>query len=127
MGHKGQVLVGFLLLLPLFLILFVFVVDVGFMKIAERNVENTIKEAITYGLKQEQLPEEEKQQKIETILKKNIDSIQTLEVTVTSEEIKVHVVVTRQNLFGTLINQRIYKIDKTYKGYNDQKIRIIKE
>ena len=127
MGHKGQVLVGFLLLLPLFLILFVFVVDVGFMKIAERSVENTIKEAITYGLKQEQLPEDEKQQKIETILKKNIDSIQTLEVTVTSEEIKVHVVVTRQNLFGTLINQRIYKIDKTYKGYNDQKIRIIKE
>lgn len=127
MGRKGQVLVGFLLLLPLFLILFVFVVDVGFMKIAERNVENTIKEAITYGLKQEQLPEDEKQQKIETILKKNIDSIQTLEVTVTSEEIKVHVVVTRQNLFGTLINQRIYKIDKTYKGYNDQKIRIIKE
>ena len=127
MGRKGQVLVGFLLLLPLFLILFVFVVDVGFMKIAERNVENTIKEAITYGLKLEQLPEDEKQQKIETILKKNIDSIQTLEVTVTSEEIKVHVVVTRQNLFGTLINQRIYKIDKTYKGYNDQKIRIIKE
>lgn len=127
MGRKGQVLVGFLLLLPLFLILFVFVVDVGFMKIAERNVENTIKEAITYGLKQEQLPEDEKQQKIETILKKNIDSIQTLEVTVTSEEIKVHVVVTRQNIFGTLINQRIYKIDKTYKGYNDQKIRIIKE
>lgn len=127
MGRKGQVLVGFLLLLPLFLILFVFVVDVGFMKIAERNVENTIKEAITYGLKQEQLPEDEKQQKIETILKKNIDSIQTLEVTVTSEKIKVHVVVTRQNIFGTLINQRIYKIDKTYKGYNDQKIRIIKE
>ena len=127
MGRKGQVLVGFLLLLPLFLILFVFVVDVGFMKIAERSVENTIKEAITYGLKQEQLPEDEKQQKIETILKKNIDSIQTLEVTVTSEEIKVHVVVTRQNIFGTLINQRIYKIDKTYKGYNDQKIRIIKE
>lgn len=127
MGRKGQVLVGFLLLLPLFLILFVFVVDVGFMKIAERNVENTIKEAITYGLKQEQFPEDEKQQKIETILKKNIDSIQTLEVTVTSEEIKVHVVVTRQNIFGTLINQRIYKIDKTYKGYNDQKIRIIKE
>lgn len=127
MGRKGQVLVGFLLLLPLFLILFVFVVDVGFMKIAERNIENTIKEAITYGLKQEQLPEDEKQQKIETILKKNIDSIQTLEVTVTSEEIKVHVVVTRQNIFGTLINQRIYKIDKTYKGYNDQKIRIIKE
>lgn len=127
MGHKGQVLVGFLLLLPLFLILFVFVVDVGFMKIAERSVENTIKEAITYGLKQEQLPEDEKQQKIETILKKNIDSIQMSEVTVTSEEIKVHVVVTRQNLFGTLINQRIYKIDKTYKGYNDQKIRIIKE
>lgn len=127
MGRKGQVLVGFLLLLPLFLILFVFVVDVGFMKIAERSVENTIKEAITYGLKQEQLPEDEKQQQIETILKKNIDSIQMLEVTVTSEEIKVHVVVTRQNLFGTLINQRIYKIDKTYKGYNDQKIRIIKE
>ena len=127
MGRKGQVLVGFLLLLPLFLILFVFVVDVGFMKIAERNIENTIKEAITYGLKQEQLPEDEKQQKIETILKKNIDSIQTLEVTVASEEIKVHVVVTRQNIFGTLINQRIYKIDKTYKGYNDQKIRIIKE
>lgn len=127
MGRKGQVLVGFLLLLPLFLILFVFVVDVGFMKITERNVESTIKEAITYGLKQEQLPEDEKQQQIETILKKNIDSIQMLEVTVTSEEIKVHVVVTRQNLFGTLINQRIYKIDKTYKGYNDQKIRIIKE
>lgn len=127
MDRKGQVLVGFLLLLPLLLILFVFVIDVGFMKVEERKLENTVKEAITYGLKQES-PEEEVQQQVETMIRKNIDNIEFLDTVVTNGNIQVHLSTRQKNVFGIILNQRMYKIEKRYQGYlENETIKIIKE
>ncbi len=127
MDHKGQVLVGFLLLLPLLLILFVFVIDIGFMKVEERKLENTVKEAITYGLKQES-PEEEVQQQVETMIRKNIDNIEFLDTVVTNGNIQVHLSTRQKNVFGIILNQRMYKIEKRYQGYlENETIKIIKE
>lgn len=127
MDRKGQVLVGFLLLLPLLLILFVFVIDIGFMKVEERKLENTVKEAITYGLKQE-LPEEEVQQQVETMIRKNIDNIEFLDTVVTNGNIQVHLSTRQKNVFGIILNQRMYKIEKRYQGYlENETIKIIKE
>lgn len=127
MDRKGQVLVGFLLLLPLLLILFVFVIDIGFMKVEERKLENTVKEAITYGLKQES-PEEEVQQQVETMICKNIDNIEFLDTVVTNGNIQVHLSTRQKNVFGIILNQRMYKIEKRYQGYlENETIKIIKE
>lgn len=127
MDRKGQVLVGFLLLLPLLLILFVFVIDIGFMKVEERKLENTVKEAITYGLKQES-PEEEVQQQVETMIRKNIDNIEFLDTIVTNGNIQVHLSTRQKNVFGIILNQRMYKIEKRYQGYlENETIKIIKE
>lgn len=127
MDRKGQVLVGFLLLLPLLLILFVFVIDIGFMKVEERKLENTVKEAITYGLKQES-PEEEVQQQVETMIRKNIDNIEFLDTAVTNGNIQVHLSTRQKNVFGIILNQRMYKIEKRYQGYlENETIKIIKE
>lgn len=127
MDRKGQVLVGFLLLLPLLLIFFVFVIDIGFMKVEERKLENTVKEAITYGLKQES-PEEEVQQQVETMIRKNIDNIEFLDTVVTNGNIQVHLSTRQKNVFGIILNQRMYKIEKRYQGYlENETIKIIKE
>lgn len=127
MDRKGQVLVGFLLLLPLLLILFVFVIDIGFMKVEERKLENTVKEAIAYGLKQES-PEEEVQQQVETMIRKNIDNIEFLDTVVTNGNIQVHLSTRQKNVFGIILNQRMYKIEKRYQGYlENETIKIIKE
>lgn len=127
MDRKGQVLVGFLLLLPLLLIFFVFVIDIGFMKVEERKLENTVKEAITYGLKQES-PEEDVQQQVETMIRKNIDNIEFLDTVVTNGNIQVHLSTRQKNVFGIILNQRMYKIEKRYQGYlENETIKIIKE
>ena len=127
MDRKGQVLVGFLLLLPLLLILFVFVIDIGFMKVEERKLENTVKEAIAYGLKQES-PEEGVQQQVETMIRKNIDNIEFLDTVVTNGNIQVHLSTRQKNVFGIILNQRMYKIEKRYQGYlENETIKIIKE
>ncbi len=127
MDRKGQILVGFLLLLPLLLILFAFVIDIGFMKVEERKLENTVKEAITYGLKQES-PEEEVQQQVETMIRKNIDNIEFLDTVVTNGNIQVHLSTRQKNVFGIILNQRMYKIEKRYQGYlENETIKIIKE
>ena len=127
MDRKVQILVGFLLVLPLLLILFIFVVDIGFMKVEERKLENVVKEAITYGLKQE-LPEEEVQQRVETMIRKNIENLEFLDTIVTNGNIRIHLSVRRKNVFGTILNQRVYKIDKQYQGYlENETIKIIKE
>lgn len=127
MNRKGQVLAGFLLLLPFLLVLFVYIIDLGNMYISKRHVENNVKDAIHYGLKQEEL-NEEVQARVEELLRKNISNIEDLDIVLANDTLKVHIVVKEKAVFATILNKHIYKVDVTYLGYiENERIKIIKE
>ncbi len=127
MNRKGQVMVAFVLLLPFLLTLFIFVVDIGFMYVEKRNVENNMKQVITYGLKQDVL-DESITPTLERLLRKNIDQIKTMDLMVTNNGIHVHVIVQKKTAFSVVLKKYRYEIDVTYQGYiENDKIRIIKE
>ena len=124
MNRNGQVLVSFLLILPLLLIILVFVVDMGLMKVNERKVEHVIKEAITYELKSSEISDS----RVNDYIKNNLSDIKGVNIVVGTDNIKVSVRVYKKSIFNSLIKNKNYTISKSYYGYKENdKIKIIKE
>lgn len=124
MNRNGQVLVSFLLILPLLLIILVFVVDMGLMKVNERKVEHVIKEAITYELKSSEISDS----RVNDYIKNNLSDIKDVNIVVGTDNIKVSVRVYKKSIFNSLIKNKNYTISKSYYGYKENdKIKIIKE
>ena len=123
MNRNGQVLVSFLLILPLLLIILVFVVDMGLMKVSVRKVEHVIKEAITYELKSSEISDS----RVNDYIKNNLSDIKDINIVVGTDNIKVSVSVYKKSIFNSLIKNKNYTISKSYYGYKENdKIKIIK-
>ena len=80
MNNKGQSLALFVILIPLILILFIGVVDIGFIYIERRNIENTLSKAIDYY---------KDGKDVETFINKNISDIEDISIEENENNIKI--------------------------------------
>lgn len=78
MNNKGQVLVIFVIFIPIIILIFTLIVDIGNMYIEKRNINNNLKYAVEYSNKNST--------NIEEILNKNLNNI---EINYNEEEIIV--------------------------------------
>lgn len=113
MNNKGQVLVLFVIMLPIILLLLVMTIEVGDIYLDKVKTNNTIKEIIKDNLT------ETNQEKINTLIIQNINDIEEKNIFISEDEIRIYI---RQNkkLFG-----RNLKIEYKIKGIKqDEKINI---
>ena len=89
MNSKGQVLICFVLILPIVFMVFALVINLGLLSIEKRKITNTIKNSITYGLKH--IDDENIEGTLRELIKKNIDDIDELIVFVDNNYISVKV------------------------------------
>ena len=113
MNNKGQVLVVFIILLPLVLLFITFIIDLGRLYTEKRHIENNIKSSITYGLNHESIDLEKK---ITSLLNDNIENIDVLDVEISSDYITVTIKKSYPSLFKITKIKDNYVIDLTYKG-----------
>jgi Flp pilus assembly protein TadG len=106
--NKGQVLVVFILLLPLLFFLSAIIIDFGIISIQKRKIENTIDDALTYAL--EEKDKDHLEENITTMLKSTISNIDVLEITSTDDEIEIYLVSTIDSGFKRLFDKDIYQI-----------------
>ncbi len=126
MNKKGQVLVLFVLLIPVFLTLFALVIDIGLLYNEDKHIESSIKEAIQYGL--ENINDIDIKNKIEVLISKNIKDTSSIIVNIDNEYIYVTVEKTYSGNFKSLFKNNIYGIHNSFYGYiNDNKLVISKE
>lgn len=104
MNNKGQVLVLFVILLPIILLLLILTIEVGDIYLDKQKTKNTIKEIIRENLK------EPNSEIINTLITKNINDIEEKNVFISEDEIRIYI---KQNkkLFGKNI-----KIEYKIKG-----------
>ncbi len=119
MSNKGQSLVVFVILLPLFIILLALVADSGNILITKQKYENEIKETITYGLNN--LENENTLNKMQTLLKANIDG--NVNITLENKTINISVKTTIPSIFY----HQSAEFNLNYLGYLDQNQIIIKK
>lgn len=113
MNNKGQVLVLFIILLPIILLLLILTIEVGDIYLDKQKTKNTIKEIIRENIK------EPNSEKINTLIEKNIKNIDQKNIFVSDDEIRIYI---KQNrtIFGKEIT-----IEYKYKGIKqDENINI---
>ena len=119
-NNKGQVLVMFVLLIPIFLLILVLVVDISNLFIKKNELNN-----INYLA-------------IDTILEKNIDDLEIKDLilkndkdiiinklSINNDVIEISLEKDYDGIFSHLVNKEIYTIESNYKGYKENNKKII--
>jgi hypothetical protein len=115
MNNKGQVLVIFVILLPIFLILLTFVIDIGMLSIQKRRVDNNTYDALEYYL------DTNNKYNAVKLVKNNIDNV-TVDIKDNENEVKIIVNKKYKGIFNIIYDNEINII---YKGIKETK-KIIK-
>lgn len=126
LNSKGQVLVCFVIFLPILFMMIALIVNLGFFALDKRKIENTVKDAIKYGLKH--IDENNIEGTLQELVKQNIDDVLEKDVLVIVDNSYVRVKVTKnyEGIFKYLSNDQTLKI--SYIGnIQDGKIIISKE
>ena len=119
MNNKGQTLVIFIILLPVFLFLLVLVVDYGFLSIEKRKLNNNTREALEYYLSN--IDEVNIKDRTMELLKKNMGNV---DINIIEDESFVEIIVkdNYKSIYNALTNT---EFTIKYKG-NKQNKEIIK-
>ncbi len=97
MKNKGQVLVAFLLLLPLLFFLMAMVVDLGMEAIQYKKIKGTVFEVLSFALK-----EEAPLQEVENLFLKNGFSEKDFVVRKEEEKYYVKIIFSPKSFFGKM-------------------------
>lgn len=118
MNNKGQVLVIFIILMPIFIILLALVVDLGSIYIEKRNISNNVTDAVEYYLKNKD--DINIEEKTKELLNKNISDIE-INIIDTLEYVEISVIKKHKSIYTFISKDN--DINITYKGLkNSNKI-----
>ncbi len=121
MNNKGQTLVIFVIILPILLIMLTLIVDLGFIYIEKRNIENSVYDSLEYYL--DNINEDDINNKVNKLLNKNIKNIYKLTINNDDKYVEITVSKIRKSIYSIITNDT--EISVNYKGYKDSK-KIIK-
>ena len=116
MNNKGQVLVLFVIILPIILLLLMMTIEVGDIYLDKAKTKNTIRDIIKENLK-----ETPNTEKINILIDNNINDIKEKTVFTSENEIRINIIQNKK-LFG-----RNLKIEYKIKGIKENESIIISE
>ena len=117
MNNKGQTLVIFVLLLPLFILLFACVIDASILFYEEHKLNNINQMVIEYKMYHIEANEE----KVEEYIKKNDQDVHIEKITMDDEKVEIFLSKEVKSLFGQIIGLKHYDIQSSYRGLIDKK------
>lgn len=113
-NNKGQVLVLFVILIPIFVLIAAFTIDMGYNFYESNKLDNINKMVIKYGLKH--LDKENLKAKLIDLLHQNDSDIKSYSIYIDNNKITVNINKTIDSVFGKIINIDTYHLSSTYKG-----------
>lgn len=119
MNNSGQTLVTFVLTIPIVVLIFMMIYDIGSMVLLKSELNNINYIAVDYGLSN--INGEDISSKIKTLIVKNKDNIESISIKV--EDNKINIVL-EDSIDTKLLLKEIFKVKSSYVGYleNDKKI-----
>lgn len=120
MNNKGQVLVVFIILIPILFMLIGIIFDVCYASYEKGKIENDLEYILKTSL-ENNLSESE----IEDLLDKNIDNIENYNISFDNNVLSIYIDANVDGVFKNLFDNPIEKISVSYRGYiSDDKIVI---
>lgn len=126
LNNKGQVLVFFVILIPILLLVIALIVNLGMYGIEKRKIVNTVKDTLKYGLNH--IDDDNISGIMKELIIQNIDDVNADEIyiNVDNSYIKIRVTKKSKGLLNGFNNN--FKIDITYVGnISDDGIKIMEE
>lgn len=112
MNNKGQVLVIFVILLPIFLMILAFIIDIGLLSIEKRRIDNNAYDAVEYYL------DNSDKEKTTKLLEDNLNDIE-ININDNGDYVEITVIKDYKGLYTIISNDR--EINITYKGIKETK------
>lgn len=112
MNKKGQVLVAFVLLIPIIIMFLGLIVDVGTNLNERKRIDDTLTNIMSYSLKNKETITEEL---IKENIKENLD-YDKLNILLNEESLQINLVKKSNSVFGNLFEIGINKIEMTLIG-----------
>ena len=112
MNNKGQVLVVFIILIPILFMLIGIIFDVCYAAYEKGKIENNLKYILKTSLEND-LSEYE----IEELIDKNIDNIENYNISFDNNALSIYIDANVDGVFRNLFDNPIEKISVLYKGY----------
>lgn len=116
LGRKGQTLVMFVVLLPIFLLILLLVVDIGNITLKKKELCNITYEGAYYAL------EEENKELVQNLILENDKDIYDIEIGY--NHVKVRAKLKVAGLVTGIIDKKVFELSCTYTGKieNEKKI-----
>lgn len=112
MNKKGQVLVAFVLLIPIIIMFLGLIVDIGTNLNERKRIDDTLTNIMSYSLKNKETITEEL---IKENIKENLD-YDNLNILLNEESLQINLVKKSNSVFGNLFEIGIKKIEITLIG-----------
>ena len=123
--NKGQVLVAFIIFIPIIFMLMAVVFDIGLLYVEKRKINNQLKDTINYAFSLN-LSDEEIENKMLRIIKEN-NNYDNLLVDKNNNIITVELKKTKNSLFSKMLNKAVYQIETKYEAYKNNNQIVIRK
>lgn len=114
MNNKGQALVVFIIMIPIFFMLLGVVIDISYASYEKRKIENNIKYIARTSF-DKRLDEK----KIEDLILTNLDDVKEYKVYYDNNSLNIYIKTKVNGVFSNLFNNPIKNIEVNYKAYFD--------
>lgn len=123
-NHNGQVLIAFVLILPILLMCVGLVIDTGLLYIEKRKLDNVIEDTVEYGMNHiEKITENE----LTEMIYINIDKLKVIDIDITDVKVEIQASYHRKSIFASLFKKEDYEISSHYKGIKtENNIKIVR-
>lgn len=120
MDNKGQSLVAFIFILPIIILILLVVIDYGQISIQKQETISSVKDIITYALRNNDANNRENEMK--NLLYKNIDEskVNTLDIEIADNKVTVNIIVIPNEVFNVLNIHNNIKLSYAGKIENNQ-------
>ena len=120
LNNKGQVLVMFVLLIPIFLLVLVLIVDISNLYIKKDELNN-----INYLVIDTILDKKINDLEIKDLILKNDKDIIINHININDNVVEISLEKEYNGIFSHLVGKKKYNIESNYKGYKENNKKII--
>ena len=113
MNNKGQTLVIFIIMMPIILLIFTLVIDLGYVSKEKIKIDSTLRVIIRSVLEKETFSKE----MIDDLIEKNELTYDNYKYSYENGLLKINITKNIKSILGKIINTDIYKIEIKLTGY----------
>lgn len=115
MNNRGQILVFFIILIPVLVLIAAYSIDMAHVYYRSTKLNNLNRMVLEYGL--DNIKDSDIKSRMEELLIKNDADLTSYSITIKDDKINISLNKKIDSIFGKIINIKSYQISSNYHGY----------